>query len=192
MSTINSLSRQGRNSDVIALNTALLKIIQNNLRIRDLDITDTVAQEMEVVENYWLISKIRQGNHATLTWCVPDSLLESCIPKNVIQPLVENSLVHGLIDEDTGEITGNITISMQAMGDEIEICVQDNGRGISPSMLDYLNKPGETLDYLRERGRHIGIANIQQRLFYLYHKNCLHITCNEGTTVILTIPQYHE
>lgn len=112
--------------------------------------------------------------------------------KNIIQPLVENSLFHGLIDEDTSEITGNITISMRTIGDEIEIRVQDNGKGIAPSMLEYLNEPDETLDYLRERGRHIGIANIRQRLFYLYQKNCLHITCDEGTTVILTIPLYHE
>lgn len=189
MSLVNSLARQGRTDDVIALNTALLIIIQNHLRIRDLDITDTIAQEMEIVEQYWLITKIRQENHAVLTWDVPDEILEDCIPKNIIQPLVENSLFHGLTDELTGEISGEIHVSARDMGDRIRIEVRDNGKGIDPARLAYLNSPEETLDYLRERGRHIGIANIRQRLQYFYKTDCVRITCENGTTVTLDIPK---
>ena len=67
--------------------------------------------------------------------------------------------------------------------------VRDNGKGIQPLMLDYLNSPDDTLDYLRERGRHVGLANIRQRLQYLYKKNCLHISCDGGTVVTLDIPR---
>lgn len=189
MSLVNSLARQGRTDDVIALNTALLIIIQNHLRIRDLDITDTIAQEMEIVEQYWLITKIRQENHAVLTWDVPDEILEDSIPKNIIQPLVENSLFHGLTDELTGEISGEIHVSARDMGDRIRIEVRDNGKGIDTARLAYLNSPEETLDYLRERGRHIGIANIRQRLQYFYKTDCVRITCEKGTTVTLDIPK---
>lgn len=189
MSAINSLARQGRTGDVIAVNTALLKIIQNNLRIRDLDITDTLAQEMDVVEQYWIITKIRQENHAQLVWQVPDELLEESVPKNIIQPLVENCLFHGLIDETTGEMNGIITVTASALPDGMRVEVRDNGKGIQPLMLDYLNSPDDTLDYLRERGRHVGLANIRQRLQYLYKKNCLHISCDGGTVVTLDIPR---
>lgn len=189
MSSINSLARQGRTEDVVAVNTALLKIIQNNLRIRDLDITDTLAQEMEIVEQYWIISKIRQENQAELIWDIPDEVMEFCIPKNIIQPLVENCLFHGLIDEETGAVRGEIRVSAADLGSAVQICVRDNGRGIPPMMLEYLNKPDDTLNYLRERGRHIGIANIKQRLQYFYKQDCMHITCDHGTIVTITIPK---
>lgn len=189
MSTINSLARQGKTSDVIALNTALLKIIQNNLRVRDLDITDTIAQEIEMVEQYWIISKIRQENHVVLSWDVADDILEENIPKNIIQPLVENSLFHGLTDELTGEMHGKINISIHGDAEQICIQVSDNGKGIQPLMLQYLNDPLNTMEYLRERGRHIGIANIRQRLEHFYKKNCLLISCKNGTTVTISIPR---
>ena len=188
MSTINSLARQGRSDDVIRLNTALMKIIQNNLRIRDLSVTDTVAQEMEIVEQYWLIMQIRQENHARLVWNVPDEVLEEDIPKNILQPLVENCLFHGLLDEDTSEINGTVTISMDSMPGSIRIVVRDDGKGISPQQLARLRDADGTLSYLRERGRHIGIANIRQRLQYLYGRDCLEIDSDNGAVVTITIP----
>ncbi len=189
MSAVNSLARQGRTDEIVALNTALLKIIQNNLRIRDLDITDTVTQEMEIVEQYWLITKIRQENQVVLQWDVPDTLLEACIPKNIIQPLVENCLMHGLADAATGIISGTITVQISETESAIRICVQDNGSGIHPELLAVLQDSEYCVDYLRERGRHIGLSNIRQRLLYLYKKDCMNITCDHGTTVIIDIPK---
>ena len=41
-------------------------------------------------------------------WDIAPELMEEQIPKNMIQPLVENSLFHGLIDEESGEFCGKI------------------------------------------------------------------------------------
>lgn len=188
MSTINAMVRQGKTSEVIALNTALLKIIQNNLRIRELDVTDTIAQEMEVTNQYWSIVKLRSDNYAELSWDVPDELLEELIPKNILQPLVENCLFHGLIDNETGEIHGEIRIHISGTGAGIQIDVQDNGCGIDEETLASLNDPNVDEQMVSERGRHIGLRNIRQRLQYLYGRNCLSLTCAQGTTVTLTIP----
>ena len=189
MSTINALARQGKTDKVVALNTAFLKILQNNLRIRDLDITDTIAQEVEMVNQYWIITQIREENQATLTIDVPDELLEELIPKNILQPLVENSLFHGLVNEDTGEIEGEIRLRMYDNGDSVCIIVSDNGCGISPERLAELNREPDEEVILKERGRHIGIANIRQRLKVFYKKDCMFITSENGTTVTLNIPK---
>ena len=53
------------------------------------------------------------------------------VPKNLIQPLIENSLFHGLADEDTGEIAGNIYVSITEKENRILVEVRDDGRGMS-------------------------------------------------------------
>jgi hypothetical protein len=49
MNVINILARQKKNEDIVTINSALVHIMQNYLRIKAFDVTDSVAQEMEVV-----------------------------------------------------------------------------------------------------------------------------------------------
>lgn len=191
MSIINSLARRKKYEDIISINSALIKILQNCLRVKDIDVTDTVAQEMNIVNQYWIIENKRYDNHANLIWQVPDSMLNHPIPKNLIQPLVENCLFHGLIDEETGEIFGTITVSINNASNQIIIRVRDNGKGIPEEKLDLLNNPGELTRQLNDRGRHIGLSNIRQRLSYIYngHANMI-INNDSGTVVTLYLPEY--
>ena len=191
MSIINSLARRKKYEDIISINSALIKILQNCLRVKDIDVTDTVAQEMDIVNQYWIIENKRYDNHANLIWQVPDSMLNHPIPKNLIQPLVENCLFHGLIDEETGEIFGTITVSINNASNQIIIRVRDNGKGIPEEKLDLLNNPGELTRQLNDRGRHIGLSNIRQRLSYIYngHANMI-INNDSGTVVTLYLPEY--
>ena len=55
MSIINSFARQGKTQEIITANSALIKIMQNCLRVKTIDVTDTVEQEMDVVKQYWII-----------------------------------------------------------------------------------------------------------------------------------------
>ncbi|MGI5936004.1 MAG: sensor histidine kinase [Oscillospiraceae bacterium] len=187
MSIINSLARQNKNAEVVAVNSALMKIIQNTLRIRDMDIADTLAQELEMVRQYWIIAKVRTENHCNLHIDVPDELLETIVPKNIIQPLVENCIFHGLVDEVTGEINGDIYISAEDTGEYVRIEVRDNGKGIPDEVLEYLNNPDKAKNELLERGRHIGLANIRNRLSYVFGRDCMRIYSDNGTVVVLCI-----
>lgn len=190
MSIINALARKGRDKEVIAVNTALIKILQNNLRVRSADITDTVAQEIDIVKQYWIIEEMRYENHASLIWSVDPSLYEEKIPKSVLQPAVENALLHGLIDEETGEIRGEIRVEMEQSDSDLTIRIIDNGCGIPEDTLAFLNDPGRLNDNLQERGRHIGLSNIRQRLQYIYKgKARMKIESRGGTQVILVLPR---
>ncbi|MGL5435810.1 MAG: sensor histidine kinase [Lachnospiraceae bacterium] len=189
MSIINSLARKNKTEDIISINSALIKILQNCLRIQAIDVTDTVEQEIYIVDQYWVIQNMRYDNHAQLQWVVAESMKTKLIPKNLIQPLVENCLFHGLIDEETGEIYGQITISIIESGPSIIIQVADDGKGIREDMLYLLNNPGDLTDEFNERGHHIGLSNIRQRLAYIYNdKASMHITNDNGTTVTLILP----
>ena len=71
--------------------------------------------------------------------------------------------------------------------DEVEIIVKDNGAGMSQDKLDELSKPQSKLSSM-ERGEHIGIKNIKERLDYIYeNKYRFQIWSKEGEGTIVTI-----
>ncbi len=190
MSIINSFARQGKTQEIITANSALIKIMQNCLRVKTIDVTDTVEQEMDVVKQYWIIENMRYENEVELIWDVPETLYKENIPKNLIQPIVENCLFHGLVDEETGVMIGTITVLIRKTDNYLQLRISDNGCGFPPELLLFLNNPGEFTEKLNERGKHIGLANIRQRLHYIYGKeqDVISIYNDHGAVVEMHLP----
>jgi len=185
MSIINSFARQGKTQEIISANSALIKIMQNCLRVKTIDVTDTIEQEMDVVNQYWIIENMRYDNEVQLIWEVPEHLYKDNIPKNLIQPIVENSLFHGLVDEETGILIGEIRITIAKEGDSYYcIRIADNGCGFDQNILELLNNPNDSEEMLNERGKHIGIINIRQRLNYIYKNHASMTLFNENGAVV--------
>ncbi len=185
MGIISILARNGQSDDIIAINSALIKILQDRLRVEHMQISDTVEQEVETLKQYLLIQRYRYDYHVEVEWDIDPDILQLTMPKNLLQPLVENALFHGLMDEETGLISGKITVRMAAEDDALHLTVRDNGRGIEDSVLQRLHTPQGQV----QRGRHIGLRNIVERLAYLYpDQNCLHIRRDNGTIVHITLP----
>jgi sensor histidine kinase YesM len=187
MNIINSLARKNQTDDIVMINNALITILQDRLRVNTIEVFDTVRQELEILKQYLLIQNRRYENHAKIAWEINEEILERQIPKNIIQPLVENALFHGLIDEETGDITGEIRIIIVEDNDVLRIIVQDDGRGIEAGKVKEIlsdEQPGK-----KSRGRHMGLRSIRERLAYLYgQKDCMQIDCEERTTVTLNLP----
>ena len=167
MNTINYLARKGCCSDVIEVNSALIKIMQDRLRINGIEVFDTVAQEMDMVNQYVLIQQYRYQNRIRLEWHVDPSTIGLEIPKNIIQPLVENSYYHGFIaDDEEEDRDGSISITIISDNRHILMTVVDNGTGMDEEHLAALRNHAALPD--ESRGRHVGIRNIQERLSFLY------------------------
>lgn len=189
MSIINSFARRGRTEEIISMNTALIKILQNCLRVRDIDVTDTISQEIDIVKQYWLIENMRDDNHAELIFDIPEEYMDILIPKNLIQPIVENCLFHGLVDPESGIIEGTIKVFIEKSDRFISISIADNGIGIPDTTLHFLNQPGKFMEQLNERGKHIGLSNIRQRLEYIYQGNAeMKVESRGGTIVTIILP----
>lgn len=183
MNTINYLARKERCSDVIEVNSALIKIMQDRLRVSGIEIFDTVAQEMDIVNQYILIQQYRYKNRIQLEWHVDPSAMNLEIPKNIIQPLVENSYYHGFIAE---EKDGLISITIISNGSHIMITVMDNGTGMDQEHLAALQNHTPLSD--GSRGRHVGIRNIQERLSFLYQsENCMAFESRVGYGTKITV-----
>ena len=118
----------------------------------------------------------------------PGELYEYEILKMTLQPLVENALYHGIKNKRR---LGHIWISGEKDGDILKICVRDDGMGIRPEKLAYMNRVlgGEISDDNNSSG--FGLFNVQQRIQLNYGlRYGLEIKSDygEGTEVTVLIP----
>jgi len=190
MNMITYLAQKNRNEDVIAVNKAMIQILRDRLRIEVDNVYDTVEQEIKVVREYLLIQKYRYTGIFKSVIDIEAGVESYLIAKNILQPLVENAFFHGILcntDEEGEVIDGCITIRIRMEEDKVEIIVKDNGAGMSQDKLDELSKPQRKLSSM-ERGEHIGIKNIKERLDYIYENQYrFQIWSKEGEGTIVTI-----
>jgi HAMP domain-containing protein len=89
-----------------------------------------VADEIECVNRYIFLLRLRFRNRFTFDVQVDERILGFEVPALVLQPLVENSVSHGLADRESG---GAVTVRGTLEGDWAVLTVKDNGAGMSPA-----------------------------------------------------------
>ncbi|AST58603.1 histidine kinase [Thermoanaerobacterium thermosaccharolyticum] len=143
----------------------------------------TIKDELEIIDNYLTIQKIRFGDKFDVIKEIDDKTLPYKIPKLILQPLVENALNHGVRGKD-GQ--GIITIKSLYDSNQIILIVSDNGKGMSEEKL----KEIET-----GQSKGVGLRSTIERLKIYYNYNDvvkIQSKPNEGTTIIITIPITEE
>ncbi len=88
----------------------------------------TIADEVEIVEHFLEIEKIRFPDTLTYSCDIPEELREYRTLKLVLQPIVENCIKHGFAPQDG---VGHIHISARQEGGDILLSVEDNGCGFA-------------------------------------------------------------
>jgi len=112
----------------------------------------TIAQEVEALNLYLEIEKLRFGERLVLEYRIDEEVMRALIPSLILQPLIENAIKYAVASREQG---GAITISAAGVGDRLQLCVIDNGPGL--------------VDTARlEQGRGVGIRNTRDRLHVLY------------------------
>ncbi len=92
----------------------------------------TVKEEMQIVNIYLDIERVRFGNRIAFHASADESLSDVKIPRFLIQPLVENALKHGLKNTGSG---GELSVAVKDAGNELVIEVSDNGESFPSDML---------------------------------------------------------
>ena len=108
----------------------------------------TLGQEMEMIQAYLNIYKVRMGDRLHYKIDLPEKLRANSFPPMLIQPLVENAIKHGLEPKIDG---GDIRISGEEKNGILRIEVVDSGGGF---------KEGKNFG--------MGLSNIRERLQSLY------------------------
>lgn len=167
MNIISVLARQKRCDDVIQINSALINLLRDRLRISETEILDSIRQEIDVTKDYIKIMQFRTDMDVDFHWLIPEALYNAQIPKNILQTLIENALLHGLYNPEDGTIHGAVTISLARENNYLLLKVTDTGKGVSEKNLyEFYNPPKEKAS--EARGQHIGLQNICERLKLIY------------------------
>jgi two-component system sensor histidine kinase YesM len=117
----------------------------------------SISDEIELVKVYIEIQKKRFGDTFTVFYNLEDEVKLYHIPKLTIQPLIENAIVHGILEKyDSG---GKITIEAKINGEDISIIISDNGIGIKKEEIEGLLK----CDNLN-RNNSYGLYNVNERI----------------------------
>ena len=108
----------------------------------------TLGDEIDLVDAYLRIHRIRMGGRLAYRVDVPDELRDADLPPMVVLTLVENAIKHGVNPLVEG---GSVEITASRRGTSLHIDVADTGRG-----------------FTSHEGRGNGLANIRARLSMLY------------------------
>jgi two-component system sensor histidine kinase YesM len=153
--------------------------------LRTLDTPVTIQEELNHLETYFFILKTRYGNERFQFSIRTDAgVLNHQIPLLTLQPLVENALIHGIEDLESG---GKIEVKVYKEVGFIVIQVGDNGLGMDSETLTRIQKG----DHLSGHTTGLGLHNVRERLRLFYGQEDLFTIQsipNQGTTIQLRLP----
>lgn len=161
----------------------------------------TLDEELKVLESYIYVINIRFADRFRFVQEIEDNCLDLRLPSMILQPLVENAVVHGLREKDSG---GLISIRARALvpGSEeatahgiqdaaVELVISDNGKGIDTRNVDRILHQ-DALDYedqeRTEESTGIGVRNVLQRLrLFFRHDDIMRIESQQGRGTVLSL-----
>lgn len=149
----------------------LSEIYRYIINIQDNQLIE-LDMELNIVEKYLQIEKIRLGKRLQYQIDCPDSLKGFLVIPFMIETLVENAIIHGISKKNEG---GEITICVRVQNTLLVITIEDTGVGFNT----------ETAS------AGFGIRSVKERLLLLFgSKAQCYIAAKqgEGTSVRLEIP----
>jgi len=134
----------------------------------------TLAEEVEYLQRYLDIQKVRFGERLRVTMDIPGELLRAQVPTLLLQPLVENAIKHGISKRVAGG-----TVRVAGAGENGTLCLRVYNEG-----------DGVPADWQASRTG-VGLANLRTRLKILHgDQSELHLRSVDasGVEVVVTLP----
>jgi two-component system LytT family sensor kinase len=133
----------------------------------------TLREEMQYLQLYLDIEKVRFGNRLRTEINVSEQAFEMKIPALLLQPVMENAIKYGLYDT-----TGETVIKLNAYTEDVKLVVQ-------------IENPFDPETSAPKTGTGFGLQSVQRRLALLFARHDLLVTKAEGHTFItgIKIPQ---
>ena len=160
--------------------------------LRSLDSPVTLREEIENINNYIALLKVRYADRISYSQEVDESVVDIPVPCMVLQPLIENAFIHGISELESG---GTITLRVREDDGDYIIEIEDNGVGMSQEKINQIlgedaedGSPTESVGHTTG----IGTRNVMQRLknFFDYEKVMSIISSKPGgTRVVISIPK---
>ena len=144
----------------------------------------SISDEIEHVKTYLEIQNRRFMNGIKFKVEVEEEILKYSIPKLILQPIIENALLHGILEKP--ESCGEIVLSGEINKGNIHIFVKDDGIGISQEGIDRLMSKE-----IKKTASGYGIRNVRDRISLFYGEGYgveYQSQIGLGTVVHITFP----
>lgn len=148
LDTMKWVAKANHIPEIATVAAGLAKILRTSISKRQFIY---LKEELELVNCYVDIQKIRFNDKFTYSVEMEERLEECVIPKLIIQPIVENSVLHGLKESEEGNIRVRIT------GKDGVLCIEvtDDGCGAPKERMDAINHRRQ-----EQLVGHIGVSNV--------------------------------
>ena len=136
----------------------------------------TLKQELQALQLYLDIEKVRFEERLSLEVDVDEEATEALIPSLLLQPLIENAIKYGIAQAEGG---GHLKISARVFAGDLLMEVSDDGPGC------------ELVSNQIPDAKGVGLRNTRERLATLYgseHSIKLSQTDPHGLTICIRIP----
>lgn len=182
LDSIKWIATMQRNAGIVKVVSALSSLLKN--MAKGFNEKVTVRQELDFLDNYITIEKIRYIELFDVEISVDDpSLYDARIIKLTLQPLVENSIFSGI--EPSGN-PGLIKIHIFSRGNVLYISIRDNGIGISKENIARLLTDTSRVSKNYMSG--IGLPNVDRRIKLVYGQEYgLEIESEVGVYTCVTV-----
>ena len=133
-------------SMIVGLSEFLRRASQDSLRSQV-----TLAEEVEYLQRYLDIQKVRFGERLRVAMQIPEDLLTAQVPSLLLQPLAENAIKHGIAKLSAG---GTVRITGARSNGSLRLSVYNDGPDLPPDW------------EATQTG--VGMGNLRTRLHILY------------------------
>lgn len=130
-------------------------------------------KELEHVKNYLYLEQQRFGEKLKVIYSIETD--DFSVPPLTLQPLVENAVLHGLLNKKEG---GTITISTEDTEEYAVVTIADDGIGMDKAK-SMPNLGSHT---------HIGLNNVRSRLEGMVEGSMTIESSDSGTVITMKIP----
>lgn len=181
LDTINWLAQTYGAEDISTMVKSLGNLFRASITGQD-DVIP-LSEELEVLENYIRIQRIRFKDRLNFEMAIPEDISHIFVPKLCIQPLVENALKHAM--EYTDEVC-TIRVTIREEEDSYRIKVANTGSQFEDDLLRKIENRQIT-----PHGSGVGLTNIDSRLKLIYgdHYGLTFYNKDGMAVVMLSVPK---
>ena len=134
----------------------------------------TLAEEVEYLQRYVDIQKVRFGERLQVSVDIPENILRAQVPNLLLQPLVENAIKHGIAQRIVG---GTVRVTGTGDNGRLRLSVCNDGPGLATDI-----EPTQS---------GVGLSNLRTRLQILHgNESELHLrrAASGEAEVVVTLP----
>lgn len=154
LNSINWLAIENNEKEISKMLMDLSNILQySSKNMKDLE---TIENEIDFVVRYLNIMKVRFGDRFVVRYEIDKSISNIYVPKFFLQPIVENAILHGFSQINSG---GILIISGYREDADIVFEIADNGKGVDNIVLKKIQESNI---------KSTGIKNIDKRIKLLF------------------------